>query len=99
MGIAMQHFRGRLRDGDRIIIEQLTGYLEDEGGPATDSGRLEVHEGGILGSHLPGDRPYRLELEDGRAVAIDLTKVHASNSSGIAYVEFRLAGELVAGAA
>ena len=95
----MQIFRGRLRDGDRIIFERVTGYLENEGGPATDSGRLEVHEGGILGSHLPHDRPYRLELEDGRAGTIDLTKVHASDSSGIAYIEFRLAGELVAGAA
>ena len=95
----MHHFRGRLRDGDRIIFDQLTGYLENEGGPATDSGRLEVHEGGILGSHLPGDRPYRLELEDGRAGTIDLTKVHASNSSGIAFLEFRLVDELMAGAA
>ena len=95
----MQSFRGRLRDGDRIIFEQVSGYLENAGGPATDSGRLEVHEGGILGCHLPHGRPYRLELEDGRAGTIDLTKVHASNSSGIAYVEFRLAGELVAGAA
>ena len=95
----MQHFRGRLRDGDRIIFEQLTGYLENEGGPAKTSGRLEVHQGGLLASHLPGDHPYRLELEDGRAGTIDLTKVHASDSSGIAYVEFRLAGELVAGAA
>ena len=95
----MQSFRGRLRDGDRIIFERVTGYLENEGGPATDSGRLEVHEGVVLGIHVPDDHPYCLELEDGRAGTIDLTKVHASNSSGIAYVEFRLAGELVAGAA
>ena len=95
----MQQFRGRLRDGDRIIFEQVTSYLENVGGPAKDSGRLEVHKGGILGSHLPGDRPYRLELEDGRAGTIDLTKVHASNSSGIAYVEFRLLDEWMAGAA
>ena len=95
----MQSFRGRLRDGDRIIFEQVSGYLETAGGPVTDFGRLEVHEGGILGCHLPYDRPYRLELEDGRAGTIDLTMVHASNSSGIAYVEFRLLDEWMAGAA
>ena len=95
----MQQFRGRLRDGDRTIFDGVAGYLEDQGGAATASGRLEVHRGGLLANHLPDDRPYRLELEDGRAGTIELTKVHASNSSGIAYVEFRLVGELTAGAA
>ena len=95
----MQQFRGRLKDGDRIIFDGLGGYLEDQGGAATASGRLEVHQGGLLAGHLPDDRPYRLELEDGRVGTIDLTKVHASNSSGIAYVDFRLVGELTAAAA
>ena len=82
----MQHFRGRLRDGDRIIFEQLTGYFENEGGPATDSGRLEVHEGGILGSHLPHDRPYRLELEDGQRTVLMLSDESQSRS----YLERKL---------
>ena len=94
----MQQFRGRLKDGDRIIFDGVPGHLEDQWGPVTASGRLEVHQGGLLASHLPDDRPYRLELEDGRAGTIALTKVHASNSEGIAYVEFRLVGELMAGA-
>ncbi len=95
----MQQFRGRLKDGDRIIFDGVTGYLENQGGPATASGRLEVHQGGLLAGHLPDDHPYLLELEDGRAGTIDLTKVHASNSSGIAYVEFQLLDEWIAGAA
>jgi len=95
----MQHIRGRLKDGDRVLFDGVTGYLEDQGGPSPAGGRLEIHQGGLLANHLPGDRPYRLELDDGRAATIDLTKVHASNSAGIAYVDFRLAGELTAGGA
>ena len=93
----MQHFRGRLREGDRTLFEGVTGYLEELGGPGPAGGRLEIHQGGLLANHLPDDHPYRLELEDGRAATIALTGVHASNSSGIAFVGFRLLGELTAG--
>jgi hypothetical protein len=94
----MQHFCGRLRDGDRVIYERVTGHLDSEEGRGSwwHSGRFEVHQGGILGGHLATDRPYRLDLEDGRTGTIRLTKVHSSNSAGIATMEFRLDGELAA---
>ena len=92
----MERFHGRLRDGDRVIFEPVAGYFESrEAGPA--SGSFEVHQGGILSRDLPTDRPYHLDLDDGRSGPIRLTKVHASNSAGISYMEFRLIGELVAG--
>jgi hypothetical protein len=93
----MEHFHGRLRDGDRVIFEQVAGYLEFHGGWTTASGSFEVHQGGILGGSLPTDRPLRLDLEDGRTGSIRLTKVHSSNSAGIARMEFRLASDLAAG--
>jgi hypothetical protein len=92
----MERFHGRLRDGDRVIFEQVAGYLEFQGGWTTASGSFEVHQGGILGGNLPTDRPLRLDLEDGRTGSIHLTKVHSSNSAGIARMEFRLASDLAA---
>jgi hypothetical protein len=90
----MQHLSGRLKDGDRILFDGLTGYLEDQGGPSPAGGRSEIHQGGLLANHLPADHPYRLELEDGRAGTIEPTTVHATNSAGIAYLEYRPVGEL-----
>jgi hypothetical protein len=92
----MVRFHGRLRDGDRVIFEQVAGYLEFQGGWTTASGSFEVHQGGILGGDLPTDRPYGLDLDDGRTGSICLTKVHSSNSAGIARMEFRLASDLAA---
>ena len=84
----MERFQGRLRDGDRIIFERVTGYLEvREGrGRGTASGSFEVHQGGILGGDLPTDRPCHLDLDDGRSGTIRPTKVRSSNSAGIARV-------------
>jgi hypothetical protein len=90
----MQRFHGCLRDGDQVIFEQVAGYLEDHGGGASADGNFDVHQGGILGGSLPTDRPLCLDLEDGRTGSIRLTKVHASNSAGIARMEFRLDGGL-----
>ena len=39
-----------------------------------------------------------MDLEDGGTGPIGLTKIHASNSAGIARMEFRLAGELATSA-
>jgi len=88
----MERFQGRLRDGDLTIFARVTGYVESQEGRSTASGCFEIHEGGILGDGLPGGRTYRLELDDGRGWLIRPTKVHASDSAGIARVEFGLAG-------
>jgi len=87
----MGRFKGRLKDESRVVFEPVVGFISDA---ATGSGRrvgqFEVHQGGILGGghSVPLDRPYRLELESGDIVPIRLTTVHASNSAGIALLEF-----------
>ena len=85
----MERFHGRLLDGDRVLFDRVSGYLEREarGVGGAWSGRLEVHEGGVLGP--ASGRPCRLVLEDGRAGEVAITQVHASNSAGIALLEFR----------
>src|SRR4051812_38787646 len=97
MGIAMNYFQGRLRGGDLTVFERVIGQLEPQEGDEPASGSFEIHEGGILGNGLPDDRPYRLELNDGREWLIRPTMVHASNSAGIARVEFRMASAFIAG--
>src|SRR5690242_16766272 len=92
----MEHFTGRLNDGRGVVFERVVGTLADA---ASRSGRrcgqLEVHQGGVLGGghSLPLDGSYHLELGDGRVVPIRLTTVHASNSAGIAVLEFEGDGE------
>jgi hypothetical protein len=93
----MQCFHGQLRDEERVLFSRVSGYFESEGGK--DSGLLEIHQGGILGDDLTADRPYHLDLEDGRTGEIRPMKVYASNSAGIARVEFRLVGDLAESAA
>ena len=84
----MERFHGRLRDGGRIIFGRLAGYAEtiEAGG----TGLFEVCEGGLLGNALATDRPYHLDLEDGRLGEVRVTKVHASDSAGFARFEFLL---------
>jgi len=88
----MERFAGQLWDADHVVFERVTGILdpEAEGHPAGASGCFEVHQGGILGggASLATDREYRLILEDGKMWQIRLTKVGASNSAGIARIEF-----------
>jgi hypothetical protein len=92
----MERFSGRLRDGDRVVFDDLTAIIETEGGSGA-VGRFEVHQGGILTSHMTTDRPYLLELEDGRSGVIRLTELHASDSAGVAFMHFRLEGRWAGG--
>jgi len=90
----MVRFSAQLWDADHLAFDQVTGTLDeaaDRGTPGI-SGCFEIHEGGILGggiSPLP-DREYRLVFDDGQAWQIRITHVHASNSAGIARVDFRI---------
>jgi len=92
----MERFAGRLRDGNGVLFERVVGTLTDA---ASRSGRrcgqVDVHQGGILGGGLtlPLDGSYHLELGNERVIPIRLTTVHASNSAGIAVLEFECEGE------
>lgn len=92
----MDRVSGRLREGDRIVFGEVTAILVAGGGRVEPSvtGRLEVHQGGLLAGHVETDRTYVLDLMDGRSGAIRLTHVNASNSAGIAFMQFRLEGPL-----
>ena len=96
----MERFRGRLSDGDRVVFSDISGCFDGgRANPDGCTGLFEVHQGGVLGDHLPTDHPYRLDLEDGRTASIRVTKIRASNSAGIATLEFRLDGPWMSEAA
>jgi hypothetical protein len=82
----MKRFTGRLNDGDRVVLERLSGWLDADG-----NGRLE----GVLDSHLPIDHPYCLAWGDGRLIPIRVTRVLASNPTGNVVLGFRVDRERV----
>jgi hypothetical protein len=90
----MSPFTAGLWDADHLVFDHVAGTLDsrdDQATPGT-TGSFEVHEGGILGggiSPLP-DRTFRLVFDDGRAWQIRINRVHASDSAGIARVDFRI---------
>jgi len=90
----MISFSAQLWDADHLIFKHVSGTLDPQAKRAIPgtTGSFEIHQGGILGggiSLLP-DRVFRLVFEDGQAWQIRLTTVHASDSAGIARVEFRI---------
>jgi hypothetical protein len=87
-------FTAQLWDADHLIFKNVSGTLDPQAEQAIPgtTGCFEIHQGGILGggiSPLP-DRTFRLIFDDGQAWQIQITTVHASNSAGIARVEFRI---------
>jgi len=84
---------GQLWDADHVVFERVTGTVGPRAeGLAGASGDFEVHEGGIVGgdARLQTGREYRLVFEDGGSWPIRLTKVGATNSAGIARIEFEI---------
>jgi hypothetical protein len=90
----MGQFHAQFWDADHLLFKEVTGVLDrpDEQPTSGSTGNFEVHEGGILGGDVDPlhDRVYRLVFDDGQAWQVRLNKVHASNSAGIARVDFRI---------
>jgi hypothetical protein len=89
----MQCFTGQLWDGDHVLFEQVTLGLDQDSATLSEgaTGVLEIHEGGILvGPGLRADQCYRFILEDGQEWPVRLAKVEASDSAGIARMDFRV---------
>jgi hypothetical protein len=90
----MTPFTAQLWDADHLIFNDVSGTLDPQAEHATidTTGSFEIHQGGILGGGISPltDRVLRLVFDDGQAWQILITKVHASNSAGIARIEFRI---------
>jgi hypothetical protein len=90
----MEHMRGKLLDGDRVVLEAVEVYLgchEVAKGRRTWFGCLEL-SAEDRGRVASGVR-YQLALDDGRAGDI-YVDVHDSNVPGRCSAEFQIIGGL-----
>ncbi len=90
----MEHFHGKLLEGDQILLEDIDGYLghhDRKNGMKTYFGYFE----------LPTERTkaindrntYKLVLDDGRCASI-FTDIHPTNHPGQSVAEFHVSGSL-----
>ncbi len=86
--MSLEQFHGKLLDGERILFGRVIGQFEAGGHQDARVGRLEVHAAGP--PILATNRPYRLDLDDGRAVAIFLTGVYANAPTHLPVLAFRV---------
>lgn len=90
----MEHIHGKLLDGDRVLIEDVDGYL---GAHAKHNG----HKSYFGYFEMPADRlkavdqscPYKLLLDDGRCGMV-FTDILPSNKPGLMMAEFHVTGQL-----
>ena len=88
----MERFRAKVLLEERTLFDRVLGHFDERGGSASRSGRLEVHEGGLV--CFPRGPVYGLVLDDGRFGLIDIERVYPNFASGIALMEFGVLGEL-----
>jgi len=92
----MDHFRGKLLDGDQVVFDAVEGYLGSHAlpnGHTTWFGHFELPADRRANLH-PGTR-YRLALSDGRAADL-YVDLHDSNSPDKCTAEFQIVGGLKA---
>jgi hypothetical protein len=90
----MEHFCGKLLDGDQVVFEPVEGYLGSHAltnGHKTWFGHFELPIE-RRASVCPGVR-YLLALSDGRIAPLYID-LHDSNSPGKCTAEFQLVGGL-----
>lgn len=90
----MEHIKGKIVEGDRIVLDQADGYLgcHDVGkGRKTYFGYFELPSDRL--TSLDQATRYRLVLSDGRAADI-FTEVIPSNTPGLSLAEFHVSGML-----
>ena len=67
----MQQFQGKLFEGDRLLAESITGYLEEPDSPRASTGYFT-----LPGMCSINERaPHRLVLQDGRSEDIRITRL------------------------
>ncbi len=88
----MEHVRGKLLSGDRVLLEGVEAHLGSHARPGGHRSWFGYFEfaAGCLAGVAPGG-PYRLALEDGRSGDLYLD-IQPSNRPGHALVEFSLGG-------
>ncbi len=89
----MEHIRGRLLDGEQVVLEGVDGYLasNDHWGRKTFFGYFEAPTDMLR--RLRQETCYRLVLNDGRNADI-YAAVVPSNSDGKSVAEFHVSGGL-----
>lgn len=87
----MEHIRGRLLDGEQVVLDGVDGYLanNDHHGRKSYFGYFEAPTD-LLG-RLRQESCYRLVLSDGRSADV-YTAVVPSNKAGNSMVEFHVSG-------
>lgn len=87
----MEHIRGTLADGERIVLEEIDGYLacHDRNGRKTLYGYFEMPTDRLR--ELSQQICYRLILNDGRKANV-YTEVVPSNVQGNSIAEFHVSG-------
>ena len=88
----MERFRAKVLLDERTLFDRVLGSFDEGGGSASRSGRLEVHEGGLV--CFPRGPVYGLVLDDGRFGLIDIERVYPNFAAGIALMEFGVLGAL-----
>ncbi len=84
----MEHFSGKLFNGERVRFKRVSGVFEDGAHRGERIGHLEVHEGNV--PMLRSIRPYRHVLDDGRAERIYFTELLQSRTTGVTTLAFRV---------
>ncbi len=90
----MEHFHGKLFEGDRMLLEDVDGYLgvhDRKNGLKTYFGYFEVPTERT--QLIDGRNPYKLVFDDGRFGNI-YADLHPSNHPGQSVAEFHISGGL-----
>jgi hypothetical protein len=89
----MEHIRGKLLDGEQVVLEGVDGYLacNDHRGRKSFYGYFEAPTDVLR--RLRHETCYRLILNDGRKADV-YTEIVPSNSAGNSVAEFHVTGGL-----
>ncbi len=89
----MEHIRGKILEGDRMVLDTVDGYLacHDHKGRKTFYGYFEMSSAEL--KVLNHETCYKLVLSDGRKANI-YTEIVPSNIQGKSVAEFHISGAL-----
>ena len=90
----MEHIRGKLLDGERVVLNEVDGFLghhDKPNGRKSYFGYFELPTEQLAG--VEHNSSYHLALSDGRGASI-FTEIVASNKPGMSLAEFHVTGAL-----